>query len=177
MEENNSSQSPSNTITDQQLFNFLSQDLEQANRTIAELLSASDQICFELDDLLSSIPIHPFDQLKQEYLVDVPPLCLSSIEISSNFSLSAANQMLEQATEKLNEQFQMQVQALTSTTAENIHNAFAIMSGDTFVIDKQKTASHLQYVDMCNNIPIKLIEQDPMLVAQKLVSQYVKIFS
>lgn len=164
-------------ITDEQLYNYLVGDFTVADETVASILSSAEELCKHFDIMLSSIPVHPFERLKKEYLGnDCSYLSLSDVEVPENFCLSSISMSISSIADKYSNLFDLQVQALTSEKIDNLYNAFAVPSGDDFVIDNEKVAKHLQYVQMINNIPVHLIDENPMLVAQKLLTQYVNTY-
>jgi hypothetical protein len=159
------------------LHDFVAGDLALVEHTISQLLSATDLLCLELDHALSSVPAHPYDRLRYEYLEpNTQTISLSDIPDPINFCLSSISCEISAIADKYGDLFDLQVQALTAGRAQEVYSAFAMPSGDSFVIDKQQTARHLQFVDMVNHIPIQMIEEDPILVAKKILTQYTKMY-
>lgn len=175
--ENSLKEESNNNIEQTPLINFVESDLSFVELTLAQILSSSEDLCMQIDAMLSSIPVHPYERLKSQYLdSNTEFLHLTSIELPESFCLSSAELAFEQTMEKYNEQFELQVSALTSENIDNLYNAFSVASGDQFVIDDKRVANHLQFVQMCNSIPIQLIDRDPVGVAQRIVSQYLKMY-
>lgn len=159
------------------LHNFVADDLALVEQTISQLLSATDLLSLELDHALSSVPAHPYDRLKHEYLgPDSQPISLSDIPEPVDFCLSSVSCQISAIAEKYGNLFDLHFQALTAGNVEEVYSAFAVPSGDHFVIDKQQTAKHLQFVDMINHIPLQLVDENPMLVAKKILTQYTKTY-
>lgn len=165
------------SLSAEPLYDFLAEDMKLYELTLAQILSSSDLLINEIDAMLSSIPIHPYDRLKAEYLgPDCPTISLNDIEVPECFCLSSVSCQITNIAERYSDLFDLQIQALSTDKIDQVYSAFAMPSGEDFVIDKDKTANHLQYVDMVNNIPLHLVDENPMLVAQKLLTQYIKMY-
>jgi hypothetical protein len=159
------------------LHNFVADDLALVEQTISQLLSATDLLSLELDHALSSVPAHPYERLKYEYLgSDSQPILLNNVPEPVDFCLSSISCQISAIADKYGDVFDLHFQALTAGRVEEVYSAFAMPSGDCFVIDKQQTANHLQFVDMINHIPLEMIEADPVMVAKKILTQYTKMY-
>ena len=159
------------------LHNFVADDLAFVEHTISQLLSATDLLSLELDHALSSVPAHPYDRLRYEYLgPDSQPISLNDIPDPVNFCLSSVSCEISAIADKYGDLFDLHFHALTAGKIDEVYSAFAVPSGDCFVINKQQTANHLQFVDMINNIPLQMIEENPILVAKKILTQYTKMY-
>ena len=57
-------------------------------------------------------------------------------------------------------------------TSQNLGNAFSVLSGNEYVIDKEKLRKHLEFGEIVRNIPQDYIDNHPYLTAFKLLSRY-----
>jgi hypothetical protein len=163
-----------------QLTNFVESDLKLLDETITSLLSASELLCNELDIALSSIPIHPYYRLVHEHLDgEISPITLANIEAPESFNIETVTNQISCLAVKYGDQFETQTQKLTSFSTieeENVCNAFAVLSGEKFVVEQEKVANHLKFIGFLNSIPPEAIDADPVGVAQKMLSQYLKMY-
>jgi hypothetical protein len=159
---------------------------DQIDLVITSALTALDTFQHQIDAMLSATPLHPYEKLKALYL-NSNEKCemLCDIPAPQDFCLDTTYCCITAISENIQQNSLCQVQALTAQLEkeensdpdlEGICNAFAELSGNTFVVNKQKMANHLKFLEMARNITIEQIESDPVEVARKVLSQYVKLY-
>jgi 5-enolpyruvylshikimate-3-phosphate synthase len=156
---------------------------EQIETTVTSVLTALDFMQHQFDVMLSATPLHPYEKYKAQYL-EPNQSCqmLHEIEVPEDFSVDTATCCITSISEKIQENALTQLQMLTSESyqenqSENeLCNAFSELSGNTFVVNKEKMSNHLQFLEMTRNITIEQIEKDPVEVARKVLAQYVKLY-
>ncbi len=57
-------------------------------------------------------------------------------------------------------------------TSQNLGNAFSVLSGNEYVIDKEKLRKHLEFGEIVRNIPQDYIDKHPYLTSFKLLANY-----
>lgn len=154
---------------------------QEANQTITELLSTVRQLKHEYLASLSSAPIHPYEKFKSQYLSsETKPLLIEEIESPKDFCLQTCSKQISSISVDLNSQWTQQICSLSCCdgieTDSNLCNAFASLSENTFVVDQKRAEGHIQFLEMIKNIPIQLIEQQPKETAEKIISQFIKIY-
>lgn len=168
---------------DQQLavsdFQTLRQDeIAGLKQTIQTLLSSVREARESSSTALSASFLHPFEKLKLEYLgPDAVPLRIDDICVPFDFtfqSIVPALSCVKESQQALVDQ-QMAILQKEGPNHPHIGNAFAVLSGDQLVIDREKTAKHLQFVDMISKIPIETIISDPLNVARKVLWKFFEI--
>jgi hypothetical protein len=159
------------------LSDMLYADIESANQAVQSLLSASEAFRMQFFDSLTSVPLHPYERLKYDcFGKEFKPLTLNEVEVSEGFSCVAAVQEISAISDKFHDITDVQVRALTCDDLPNECNAFAILSGNQFVIEKDKLSKHVNFLEFVKNIPISVIEANPIMVAQKITHQYIKAY-
>jgi hypothetical protein len=157
------------------------QQQNTANETIQAFLSSVRQLKHEYLSSLSSVPVHPYEKLKEQYwTAETKPLLIEEIEQPENFCSETCLKQISSISLNLNEQWTTQICALTCCDAnqelELAGNAFASLSENVFVVDQKRAENHLRFVEMIKTIPIQLIEQQPREVAEKIVSQFINLY-
>lgn len=164
-----------------ELKSILAEQQQVAYDTLQHILSSTKRVKEELLCSLSSIPTHPYQKLKKDYLKETDALLIEDVRLPENFCSFTCAQQISSISETLSNQWDLQVQRLSSENnsnhAETLCNAFTTLSDNISVVDDLKITKHLQFVEMIRNIPIQLIEQQPNEVAQKIVSQYIKNYT
>ena len=159
------------------LYDFVSGDLALADLTIAALLSATNNLLLSYQHELSSVPIHPYEKLKYDYLTaDVAPIKLDDIATPVEFCSRTAVSQITSIAASYEDTFYAQVASLTSDECESTCNMFASLSENIFVVDRPKMTGHLQFVELLQNVPLQLIETQPEIIAQKLIAQFINTY-
>lgn len=159
---------------------------EQIQFTVATVLTALDQMKHQFDAMLSATPLHPYEKLKAQYL-DPNEKCemLCDLQVPEDFCLDTINCCITAISENIYNNSNLQVQMLTAVESEEDYqkldteamcNAFAELSGNTFVVNKQKMANHLKFLELTRNLTVEQIDADPVGVAKKVMAQYVKLY-
>lgn len=157
---------------------------EELNVKTQEIIDRLEKTKNEIMHSLTSVPMHPYDRLKHEYLEDgYMPIDLDSVEVPEDFSPDTTIQAITAITQQYDDITDCQIQMLSSCIENkqpmndpNIGNVFTVLSGDAFVIDRPKMKSHLEFIEFLRNIPIYKIEQAPELVCKKILTQYLKSY-
>ncbi len=160
--------------------------LEEANQTLQNLLSAIRAKKEEMLASLSCSAVHPFEKLKQQYLsVDCKPITLKDINVPEDFCPNASFSCLTAINQKYTDHTYTAVRELTGNQdlLNNPHivspftTLSSTVSGNDFIIDKKQVANHLQFLEFLKQIPLTELQQNPIEVSQKIVTQYIKSYS
>jgi hypothetical protein len=178
-------------IKAQNLADLIKRNKEQACMTINQLVSSAQAMTANLTSSLTAVPAHPYERLVYDYLGPnfvcpsikdltipadfTPQKCLADIEqISKNISQLQTSQFARLSTEVLDTSFY-------GITSENLNNAFAILSstdrGDQYVLESNKISNHLQFIETVKAIPTNYILENPIEVAKKMLTEFVRLNS
>ena len=107
------------------------------------------------------------------------PLTIQDLEIADDFCPSTYVPLITAIGEKYDAIGDLHIQEFEKNPnrEDHIGNVFAVLSGEHFVIDKPKAIEFIRFAELIRNMPLELIEANPMGVASRLISQYVKINS
>jgi hypothetical protein len=162
---------------EQQLIDFTAEHRAVVESSIADILSASDELCAYFDAIIANTPVHPYERLMKEYISpDCQMLSLSDVTCPEDFCLSSVAAEITAIAVKYSDLFELHTQALSTDKMEEVYTAFAMPSGENFIVDSAKVTNHLQFVNMVNSIPLELVDADPVMVAKKLLTQYIKTY-
>lgn len=169
---------------------LIEQDRKKAIEKINNLLLKIDKLKQEHHLIADSKPVCPYEQTKLEYLGsnfivpsihDLPTPTNFSVETAVNSNLLISKQMHENMTTQM---LLMSAEAIkpdfSGNLPEVLGHAFTMLSatanGEQIrVIDRHKTALHLEFAEIVRNIPISYIIENPLEVAQKLIERYTQI--
>lgn len=169
---------------------LIQQDRDKAIEKVNNLLAKVNKLKDEYQIRNDSQPLCPYEQTKLEYLGpnfivpsihDLPEPTNFSAETSVNAGLLINKQYHHNMVTQLQ---MMSAEAsdlnFTGNLTETLGHAFTMLStapnGEQVrVIDRKKTALHLEFAELVRNIPISYIVENPLLVAQKLVTRYIQI--
>lgn len=127
----------------------------------------------------------PYQRTLTEYLgpnYKIPSI--NDLTLPPTFSYPATMQTISEfqnkTHEKMSDHLNIMVKEAADTsfvgiTSENLGNAFAVLSGSKYVIDKEKLAKHLEFDEILRNLPQDVIEDQPYLTAFKLICRYNEI--
>jgi hypothetical protein len=159
--------------------------LAKINNILEKVNKIKDQYDLERD----SVPVCPYEQTLIEYLG--PNYIIPSIRdlpVPVNFSAQVAldsaisidkhyhNVMMNQLHMMSAEAMKPESESLPAV----LGHAFTMLSSlpngeEVLVIDKEKTAKHLNFAELVRNLSIEDILDNPYVVAQKLLAQFVEI--
>lgn len=164
-------------------------DREAALLTIQSLLSTALEIKQQLLGKIFEGPVCPYQKTLNEYLgANYKAPAIQDLEYPVDFSVQNAVTTLAEISNKHNDTLLTHLDLMSAEasdtgfvgiTSQNLGNAFAVLSttanGQEFLIDRQKTAKHLEFAEIVRNIPSDYIVQNPLVVAHKLLSHYINI--
>ena len=164
-------------------------DREKALGIMASLLSSIQQFKQNIQDNILSGPVCPYQKTLNEYLgLDFKCPSIHSLTILPDYSVEKAVGLLTNIGDKHTDQMLTHLAVMTAEaadtgfpgiTSQHLGNAFAVLStttnGQEYVINKPKLAKHLEFAEIVKSIPVEYIKQNPVIVAQKLVSRYIEI--
>ena len=156
---------------------------------MASLLSSIQQFKQNIQDNILSGPVCPYQKTLNEYLgLDFKCPSIHSLTILPDYSVEKAVGLLTNIGDKHTDQMLTHLAVMTAEaadtgfpgiTSQHLGNAFAVLStttnGQEYVINKPKLAKHLEFAEIVKSIPVEYIKQNPVIVAQKLVSRYIEI--
>lgn len=165
--------------------------LEERNEALSLLSSILSEADHALQELESSFngPICPYQATLVEYLgPNFKPPSIYDLTIPPSFSLAKAVETINNFGTKIhndtNERLDVMLKESMDTnfpgiTSQNIGNAFAVLSstvnGQEYVIDNERLAKHLEFAEIVRNLPAEAIDENPLMVALKLVARYEEI--
>lgn len=164
-------------------------DRNKALQTIQTLLSTVQTLKEKIHDTLLAGPICPYQQTLLEYLgPNYQCPAIQDIPYPKTFSTQVAITSIDVIANKYDDILLSQLSVMSAEaadtnfvgiTSENLGHAFAVLSstanGQEYVIDRVKTANHLEFAEIVRNIPVDYIIQNPLVVAHKLISRYIEI--
>lgn len=164
-------------------------DRERALQTIQSILSAAQEVKQNFLNNIFGGPVCPYERTLNKYLGSnfICPT-IQELDYPANFSINQTMDVITAAGNKYNDVMLTHLNLMSAEaadtnfpgiTSQNLGNAFAVLSttvkGQEFIIDKQKTAKHLEFAEIVRNIPTDYIIQNPLLVAHKLLARYAEI--
>lgn len=170
---------------------LLQADKQKAQKIISKLVSSAKEITSTITNSLTSVPIHPYEKLIYEYLgPKFVPKSIHEYSIPDNYNpykcikdlrvISEANHQLQ-----MSQMAQLTAEAMQPTfdgtfVTENLNNAFAepVIGSDgkqQFVINEVRLKEHLEFVEMVKAIPTDYIFKNPIEVAKKMLSEFIRI--
>jgi hypothetical protein len=146
------------------LLQFLSGSLaERLNITPGELLSALNT--------LSAIPYHPYDQVKYELFGPEQTFkTFQEIEMPESFNIETAKQQLSGYIQKHDETVQMKLSAYESI-AINESNPYKEFE----IFDNDMAKKNIVFSEAVRSLTHKEINEDPIGVANKVISFYLNL--
>jgi len=168
----------------QPLSNFLTEEElnKQANilQTIQETLSSARELNSAFKASLSSIPVHPYDFYKQQYIEpDYVPITFEQVEAPADFCHKTCLCQISAISQQFSKNVLTQVEALSTGKVPDDCNAFmglsATENGEEFVVDRERAGNYLKFVEMIKTIPIEAVNRNPEELAKKVISQYIKM--
>lgn len=169
---------------------LIEQDRNKAIEKINGLLAKINKLKDDFQISQDSKPICPYEQTKLEYLgpnfivpsiSDLPEPVNFSVDTAVSSGLLINKQMHENMLTQLN---LMSAEAMSENFSGNLSevlgHAFTMLSSTSTgeqvrVVDRHKTALHLEFAEIVRNIPINQIIENPVIIAQKLINRYIEI--
>jgi len=151
--------------------------------TLETVLSGSQQLRKELQIALSSIPAHPYERLKSEYLgQEFSPVKIDDICIKEDFCAKTCLASICAISINMNQNVMSHFYSVTSQDLSAMNcNAFIQLSttdcGEQFIVNPKRSAGYLGFLETIKRMPIDLIEKDPVQTAKKLISHYIDVMS
>jgi hypothetical protein len=151
--------------------------------TLETVLSGSQQLRRELEIALSSVPIHPYERLKLEYIdPEIPAVTIEQLSSKKDFCPKTCMSSICSISINLNNNVMSHFFTVTSSELTAMEcNAFIQLSstqnGEQFVVNKKRAGGYLSMLEMIKHIPISLIEREPNETAKKILSHYINVMS
>lgn len=162
------------------LGNLIDEDIRRTTQAIDELALEAEQLNDAIQEEIASIPDHPWDRFVLECVDDTyVPLTIQDLEVNDDFCPTTYTPLLTAIGEKFDQIADLHIQEFEKNCerTDYIGNVFAVLSGDQFVLDKPKAVEFIKFAELVRNLPLEMLDVDPIGVANKLVSHYVKINS
>ena len=167
---------------------IIAADRNKAVQTINSLLSTINNLKKDVLEKNEG-PICPYERTKLEFLgPDFVAPSIHDLEIPKNFSTEVALKATKSISVGYNDLLLSRLSQMSAEAAdvsypgiktEILGNAFTILSttsnGEEYIVDKHKAALHIEFAELVRNIPVSYIIENPMLVAQKLITRYMQI--
>jgi hypothetical protein len=163
------------------LSELVDEDIRRTTQSIEKLVQEAEELNDIIQEELEKIPNHPWDRFVAECIdpKTYVPLTIQDLEIADDFCPSTYVPFITAIGEKYDAIGDLHIQEFekNSDREDHIGNVFAVLSGDQFVLDKPKAIEFIRFAELIRNMPLELIDANPMGVASRLISHYVKINS
>ena len=168
---------------------LVQQDRDKAIEKVNNILAKVNELKEKYKEADEGLPVCPYERTKLQYLGanfitpsihDLPEPVNFSTEIAVNSNILISKQYQENMSS--------QMQMMTAETAdpnfsgslsEVLGHAFTMLSstanGEQLVIDKHRTALHLEFIELIRNISVTDILYNPTIIAQKIANRYIEI--
>ena len=155
--------------------------VDEVMKTLQETLSSARLLNETMEASLTSVNMHPYEQLKRRYLgLDFVPLTLDCIPAPQTFCPMSCREQLSAISCEFNTTMLTQFTAASSEQALSECSVFAVLSatenGNEFIIDEPRVGNYLQFLEMVKSIPMQAVEKNSEEVARKLLTHYISIF-
>lgn len=160
---------------------FLIQDRDLAFSLINELILSAIEFNKQILEPLQG-PICPYQRTLWEYLgPNYRYPTIKELTIPITFSYPAVYKNISVFQNKVEEQtfehLDIMVKEAAETsfvgiTSQNLGNAFSVLSGHQYIIDRAKLSKHLEFGEIVRNLPQDYIDDYPYLTAYKLLAKY-----
>ena len=162
------------------LGDLVDEDIRRTTQAIGELALEAEQLNNAIQEEIESIPDHPWDRFVSECVDDTYiPLTIQDLEVADDFCPTTYVPLLTAIGEKFDQIGDLHIQEFEKNCdrTDYIGNVFAVLSGDEFVLDKPRAVEFIKFAELVRNLPLEMLDVDPIGVASKIVSHYVKINS
>jgi hypothetical protein len=162
----------------------LEQDKQRAQEMIQKLVQIARAAKQEFIKELEDKPIHPYERMIQDYLgKKFKPKPIQEMVIEPDIDPLKVIAKITELSRNLHEKAMLQVRKMTEQaldtsfpgiTSEALGSAFAVLSGDEFVIDHEMTRRHLEFVENIRNIPVDYVIERPYEAAKRILSEFLR---
>ena len=159
---------------------LVDEDIRRTAQAIDDLALEAEQLNNAIQEEIESIPDHPWDRFVSECVDDTYiPLTIQDLEVADDFCPTTYVPLLTAIGEKFDQIGDLHIQEFEKNCdrTDYIGNVFAVLSGDEFVLDKPRAVEFIKFAELVRNLPLEMLDVDPIGVASKIVSHYVKINS
>jgi hypothetical protein len=131
--------------------------------TITEILSSLQS--------LSGVPIHPYERLKYDLFgKNYVFKTINDIEAPKDFNVETYTQQLTGITEQTHQM------SLSSLSAFNASMQTGTLTAEMPLLPPDTIRHNLEFVEIVKSISLDEVQRNPVQVAQKLTSYYIKNF-
>ena len=163
----------------------LNKDKQKAKKMIDELVARARAVKREFLDEYTRRPLHPYEQMIHQYLgKDFKPKTIEEMPVEQDIDPLKVIAHITELSRSLQEKSMLQVrmivdQALDTTfpgiTSEALGTAFAVLSGNEFVIDHDMTARHLEFCENLRNVSVEYVIARPYDAAKRILSEFMRV--
>ena len=161
---------------------LLSKDKQKAQQLIQNLVQKAREVKQELLKDLANKPIHPYEQMIQDYLGrKFKPKPVEEMDIDRDLDPQKVLLHINELSRQLHENSMVKAtmmfkEAMDTSfpgiTSEALGTAFGVLSGNVFVVDKEMTKRHLEFVENIRAIPIENFVIRPYETAKRILSEF-----
>jgi hypothetical protein len=162
------------------LGDLVDEDIRRTTQAIDELALEAEQLNDAIQEEIASIPDHPWDRFVSECVDDTyVPLTIQDLDVADDFCPTTYVPLITAIGEKFDQMADLHLQEFEKNCdrTDYIGNVFTVLSGDEFILDKPRAVDFIKFAELVRNLPLEMLDVDPLGVANKLVSHYVKINS
>ena len=157
------------------------QNREYGLTVLNDILSATQTI-LGIANEYNNDTICPYKQTIIEHLgTDYTPVPIRNIIVPQNFSIQKASEDIKEYVAASHEatlkQYQTMCELASSANFDGtfspcLGNAFAVLSGDEYIIDKNRLKKHLDFLESLDTITEEDLDADPIKIAKQLLYKY-----
>lgn len=162
----------------------LQRDKQKAQEMIQKLVQTARATKQEFLKGIEDKPLHPYERMLQDYLgKNFKPKPIQEMAIEPDLDIIKVLAKITELSRNLHEKAMLQVRKMTEQaldtsfpgiTSEALGSAFAVLSGDEFVIDHEMTRRHLEFVENIRNIPVDYVVEYPYEAAKRVLSEFLR---
>jgi hypothetical protein len=152
--------------------------IQSLSGALIQKLGITNTMFLSAVDSLSAIPLHPYDRLVHEHFgpgYTFPTI--DDIQMPLDFCIHTTISKLTSINTKqkeLHDAHYTEMECLHDHT--HIGNAFATLSGDTFVVNNEQVKKYIEFHEIVKSIPVERINSiEAPIIAQKLLHHYTNI--
>ena len=153
---------------------------DDINKSLQDVLQGLREKRITLNHSLTSVPVHPYERLKWQYLdqMGLSAIPFDQLPAPSAFDLTAVSKEISNISAKFSDGLLSRFESLTAGGIQdpNVGNVFSALSGDSYVIDDNRMSKHLMFLETVQHIPMGELERDPSGVTQKILNEFVKAY-
>jgi len=162
------------------LGDLVDEDIRRTTQAIDELALEAEELNDAIQEEIASIPDHPWDRFVMDCIDDTyVPLTIQDLEVADDFSPTTYVPLISAIGEKFDRIGDLHLEEFEKNCdrTDYIGNVFTVLSGDEFILDKPRAVDFIKFAELVRNLPLEMLDVDPLGVANKLISHYVKINS